>query len=1149
MEAVATQARQMENAMPNPGNPTAEVKRVNEGQGENRQSNKQNDNTRNRHRFRANQNIKTCFRCGNEGHIARDPNCPAKEATCNKCKLKGHFAKMCKTKPERYQREGSTTQPNSNKVNNVEDNEADYIFILGDQAESGHVNVTVGGVTISMLIDSGATCNIIGKDTWEFLKAKKVKCQSEKTNKSVYPYGSRQPLSILGKFKTISEVNGVETNSEFLVLDGKAESLLGKNTAIALGVLRLGPRVNSLKMKEDITTKFPGCFSGIGKLQGYKAKLNIDPEVTPVAQKVRRIPFSLRVKLERKLLELEERDIIEKVLGPTPWVSPVVIVPKPSGDIRLCVDMRLANQAIIRERYPIPTIEEILQNMNDSAIYSKLDLNMGFHQIELAEESRSITTFVTHTGLYRYKRLMFGISSAPELYQHIIQQVVAGCEGTHNISDDIIVHGKDLTEHNERLEKVLKRIQEAGLTLNEQKCEFNMSELVFMGHKLSGNGICPSDEKVEAIRDARQPTTASEIRSFLGLVQFCSRFIPDLATKSEPLRRLTKKGEDFNWGVEQEQSFQSLKDALMNADTLAYFDKNTKTQVISDASPVGLGAILVQEQKGELRIIAYASRSLTDIERRYSQTEKEALGLVWACERFHIYLYGTEFELLTDHKPLEFIYSQRSLPSARIERWVLRLQSYNFKVKYIPGTQNIADALSRLTTGKVGTRVNIGEEHIWLVAQNAAPVAIPIKKIEYESGIDPELTLVRDCVQEGKWSDIPCAYKMVRSELAVVGKLVLRGNRIVIPKVLRSQVVELAHEGHQGIVKSKQRLRTKVWWPGVDREIEKKCKTCHGCQVVGSGPNPDPIQTTPFPTMPWQHLAADLMGPLPDGSYLFVVVDYFSRYFEVDILRVTTSEKLIKSLEVMFSRYGYPETIKTDNGPNFVSAEFESYLKTCDIGHRKTTPYWPQANGEVERQNRTLLKALKIAQVEGKDWKSELNTFLLAYRSTPHSTTGMSPSELLFNRKIRTKLPELSEVRENISVSDRDAEMKQKYKDYCDNKRSTKENQISVGEKVLVQQDKENKLSPMFNPEPFKVVEKHNTQVTVQSPQGVRYKRNASHLKRYNQSGGSDTSSSEGERGGQEEQTNNKTQETVEFNQNRPTRVKHPPRYLEDYVT
>ncbi|PIK50919.1 hypothetical protein BSL78_12219 [Apostichopus japonicus] len=222
--------------------------------------------------------------------------------------------------------------------------------------------------------------------------------------------------------------------------------------------------------------------------------------------------------------------------------------------------------------------------------------------------------------------------------------------------------------------------------------------------------------------------------------------------------------------------------------------------------------------------------------------------------------------------------------------------------------------------------------------------------------------------------------------------------------------------------------------------------------------------------MPWQHIAADLMGPLPDGSYLFVVVDYFSRFFEVDVMKVITSEKLIKSLGPIFSRYGYPETLKRDNGSNFVSAEFESYLETCGISHRTTTPLWPQANGEVERQNRSLLKALKIAQVEKKDWRSELNHFLMAYRSTPHSTTGVSPAELMFNRKIRTKLPELSGVRENVLVSDRDAEMKQKSKDYSDFKRNARDNEIGLGDKVLVRQEKQNKLSPPYNPEPFEVV-------------------------------------------------------------------------------
>ena len=291
-------------------------------------------------------------------------------------------------------------------------------------------------------------------------------------------------------------------------------------------------------------------------------------EVNPVAQHPRRVPFSLRETVERKLHELEQMDIIEKVKGPTPWVSPIVVVPKPSGEIRLCIDMHRANEAVVRERHPIPTVDEVLQDMTQSSVFTKLDLKWGYHQLELSEESRGITTFMTHAGLYRYKRLMFGITSAPEIYQHAIQQAVHGCEGVRNISDDIILHAKDDQQHDERLDKLLERLQQRGLTLNPEKCKFRMTQLEFMEYLLSTRGIGPTESKVEAVVNAREPESAAEVRSFMGLVKFIVKFIPNMATVAEPLRQLTWKGVAFKWGGEQKEAFKALKETLASADNL-----------------------------------------------------------------------------------------------------------------------------------------------------------------------------------------------------------------------------------------------------------------------------------------------------------------------------------------------------------------------------------------------------------------------------------------------------------------------------------------------------------------------------------------------------------------------------------------------------
>ena len=296
-------------------------------------------------------------------------------------------------------------------------------------------------------------------------------------------------------------------NEEFVVIEGAGQPLLGRDTALKLNVLRLDPSVNVINDR-GILDQYPEVITGFGKLKNFQLKVPLDRTVSPVVQTVRRIPYQLRDKLEPTLQELEQLDIIEPVSGPCDWVSPIVCVPKAKGkDIRICVDMRRANLAVKRERFPIPTIDEILQDLNQSCVFSKLDLRMGYHQLELHPESREIITFATYKGLYRYKHLMMGINCAPEMYQKCIQQLIQNIEGAHNILDDIIVHGASKEEHDKRLARVLETLRDNGLTLNKDKCELNMSKLVFMGHVLSVRGIGPAEVKVQAVVNAREPET------------------------------------------------------------------------------------------------------------------------------------------------------------------------------------------------------------------------------------------------------------------------------------------------------------------------------------------------------------------------------------------------------------------------------------------------------------------------------------------------------------------------------------------------------------------------------------------------------------------------------------------------------------------
>jgi hypothetical protein len=1069
-----------------------------------------------------------CYACGRHGHMSSDASCPAKGKTCSYCCEVGHFKQKC---PKAYQdrKKQQPGKPKSNsgnrhfkkdkrekgKVNQLdEDYSSDdgYTFAVDTgSTKSGTIDLTIGGVKLSdVLIDSGANRNVIGKSTWEYLKEKGIKCKSKKATQKVYPYLS-EPLELLGLFDTIVEcpVTGISAKMQFVVTAKDGRSLLGRESSESLGVLRVGPSssqpcVNVVAPEiSTITEKFSDLFCDkVGLLRDYQLKLHIDDSVRPVAQPVRRIPFGLRDKVNRKLDQLLADDIIEEVPeGPTGWVSPLVVIPK-GDDVRICVDMRRANCAIVRERHPIPAIDDLLVDLNQATVFSKIDLKMGFHQVELEPESRHITTFVTHRGLYRYRRLMFGISSAPEKYQRLISDVIRG-DGVANIADDIIVFGRNETEHNERLTNVLTKLQNAGLTVNKKKCEFGLKSLTFFGHQLTSNGISPSDEKIEAIVRAEPPTCASELRSFLGLVQFCARFIPDLSTVAEPLQRLCRKNTKFIWGAEQQSAFKKLKKCMSSAQTLAYFQTDAKTRVIADASPFALGAVLTQWQSDGTpgwRVVSYASRGLTDVERRYSQTEKEALALVWACERFRLYLYGLPFELETDHRPLQYIFQAKSRPAARVERWVLRLQAFEFNVVYRPGKSNIADCLSRLNK-KPNCEKGETFDDLCNLVEVTVPCAITVSDFNAASKVDEEIRMLCDCIQTGNWNESPkCIsnYLPMKNELCVCGDMVLRGTRLVVPEKLRKTVLQLAHEGHQGIVKTKTRLRSKVWWPSMDKQAEKFCKSCYECQLVSQNTLPEPMARSLPPDGPWQMCAADLLGPMPTGESLLVIVDYYSRYFEAVIMRSTTSEKVVAALTQIFARFGVPQSLKTDNGPQFVSGIFTKFLNEYGITHLTSPPLWPQANGEVERQNRSILKALRIAHSQNRNWREDMQTYLLAYRSTPHASTGSSPFRLMFGREMRTKLPELCADNRVMDQEFLDNDWKNKIasKTYSDKRRNATVDPVDIGDMVLLKANKTDKLSTNFEKTPCRVVNREGGEITVRRPDGSQVRRHTTAVKR-----------------------------------------------------
>lgn len=800
-------------------------------------------------------------------------------------------------------------------------------------------------------------------------------------------------------------------------------------------------------------------------------------------------------RVKEQLEDLLAKDIIEEVDEPSPWISALVPVIKNCGDLRLCVDLRRLNDCIEREHHPLPLFEEILPSLSNANVFSVLDIKSAYHQCELDEGSRPMTTFITTFGRFRYKRLVFGVSCAPEKFQKVMESILSQCKNVICYIDDMLVYGKDESEHDHCLAEVMKVLKKRKVMLNSEKCKLKQREVTFLGHKLSGKGIEPLESKVLAIKQFRPPKTKEETRSFLGLSCYVGRFIPDLATLTDPLRQLIRKDVDFEWSAIQQEAFERIKTTVFSC--LGYFNPKRRTRLIADASPVGLGAVLIQFDGNEPVVISYAAKSLTDPEKRYCQPEREALALVWGVERFRYYLLGIDFEVETDHKTLETIFATKNTASARIERWALRIQAFRFKVVYRKGKSNLADPLSRLS---VRAPEPFDEESDVYINQIKSSAALDMKEIELASEADEVMQMLKNAINDQNFDREQLApYRYFKDQLSYSGNVVIRGDKIVVPSGLRNRFLELSHEGHPGETSMKKRLRMRCWWPKMDDDVQKFVKSCRGCLLVSAPTKPEPMVRKLLPNGPWMDCAIDFLGPLPSGEYILVIVDYFSRYMEVEIMRTITTEATIERLDLIFIRLGMPYTLTMDNGKQFISTKFHEYCRENGIIVNHTAPYWPQQNGEVERQNRSLVKRLQIGNAVCGEWKSELKRFLLMYNTTPHSVTNHTPTKLMFGRTIRGKIPHLFDmerapVRE--LVEDRDLEMKGKGKDAADEKRGAKRNELEEGDTVLKRNlIKQDKLTTRYSDDEYKVLARKGPVVTIANEKtGAVLDRNVAHV-------------------------------------------------------
>ena len=734
---------------------------------------------------------------------------------------------------------------------------------------------------------------------------------------------------------------------------------------------------------------------------GFQAKIHLAPGAVPQFSRARPVPYAVREKVEQELDCLVREGILEPVQH-AEWASPIVPVLKRDKSIRICGDFKkTVNRVTKLDKYPIPKIEDLMATLAGGKTFTKLDMSQAYLQLSLAPESKELVVINTHRGLFRYNRLPFGIASAPGIFQRAMEGLLRDIPGVVIYLDDILVTGKTETEHLGTLREVLKRLEEAGLRLSKDKCTFMAPSVTYLGYRIDQEGLHPVREKVEAIHSAPEPRNVSELKSFLGILAYYSRFLPSLSSTLAPLYSLLRKDTPWIWGGAQIRAFKSAKKLLTSEQVLAHYDASLPLVLACDASAYGIGAVLSHRTAdGSERPVAFASRTLSDAERRYSQIEKEGLACVFGVKHFHMYLYGRHFYLQTDHKPLTALFGEtRAVPqqaSGRIQRWALILAAYQYSLEFRPtGRHGNADAMSRLPLPVSPGSVPVPMEVVLLVeALRDSPISAD--QIRAWTIKDPLLSKVVRYTLEG-WPTVETQSELKpywhrRCELSVEGGCLLWGCRVVVPLPGRTQVLLELHAAHPGVSRMKALARMFCWWPGMDKEIESLVKSCDCCQQTRPGPPASPLHPWQWPTRPWSRIHLDYAGPFL-GHMFLVLIDAHSKWIEVFPTRSATSSATIDQLRTVFAQFGIPETVVTDNGTCFTSSEFADFLRANGVRHVRSAPYHPATNGLAERAVQIfktgMKKLLKGSVTE------RLAKVLFQYRITPQTTTGVTPAELL----------------------------------------------------------------------------------------------------------------------------------------------------------
>ena len=789
----------------------------------------------------------------------------------------------------------------------------------------------------------------------------------------------------------------------------------------------------------------------------------------PFKEAYRRIPPQMYDEVKTHLQEMLDLGAMRP--SNSPWASAIVLVRKKDGRLRFCIDLRKLNNRTVKDAYSLPRIESILDSLGGAQIFSTLDLKAGYWQVEMAEECKAYTAFTCGPlGFYECDTMPFGATNAPATFQRLMHD----CLGEFSMNwcivylDDIIIFSDTKEEHLKRLEAVFQKLCAAGLKLKPSKCFFFREEIEYLGHVVSGKGISTNPKKIEAVSKWPTPKTVYDVRSFLGFVGYYRRFIKNFSRITKPIREVitglenqskrTAKKTYIEWSNAADAAFEHLKTMCVSTPILAYPDYQLPFTLHTDSSTDGLGAVLYQKQDGKLRVIAYASRSVSKAESNYPAHKLEFLALKWAvCEKVHEYLYGSKsFDVFTDNNPLTYVLTSAKLDACG-QRWVAKLANYNFSIRYRCGVSNTeADALSRIKWPEaLSDNVDIDngcmDTHVInailigavtkssLIESVSCSAKVIPTELDKDTGklsdinwtkeqrLDPNLGVTIRLIEsgqltkrklQGKDSSEVKSFLRNKKCLKLVKDVLYRKSysdnstskktlwQLVVPKLFMERALLGCNDdvGHQGILRTLSLLRERFYWPGMQEEATQHVLKCSRCLRRKTPPQVAPLQPI-LVTQPLELVHMDYLSLEPSKGNIenvLVITDHFTRYALAYPSKTQTAQATTRILwDNFICHYGFPEKFISDQGRN----ESDLIKELCKIAGVKkvhTTPYHPQGNGQCERFNSTLCNMLgTLSEEEKSDWKSHLGCMTHAYNCTKHASTTYSPYYLMFGRHPR----------------------------------------------------------------------------------------------------------------------------------------------------